>query len=178
MGLSADFNFPQGFWRDPLYLLVLFSCWANYSWSEIHFWSSVYVFFKKMPFRPNKQRVNSGKVVHNSSKTTWVSPLPFIASPPPKSLFFFDHFQSSSHYCDWNLYVGLGVAWSHTVGAAIFHWAFCLLGFFISKPSPLELSPLLTIKDAPSPPPPTLPILSHDPLPLLMWNSYVTSRRN
>lgn len=41
-----------------------------------------------------------------------------------------------------------------------------------------EPSPLLTIKDVLSPPPPTPPILSHDPLPLLMWDSYVTSQAN
>lgn len=36
------------------------------------------------------QRVNSGKVVplYNSSKTTSLNPLPFIASQPPKCLFF------------------------------------------------------------------------------------------
>lgn len=70
------------------------------------------------------------------------------------------------------------VLWFHTVGASMFHWAFCLLSFFISKPGPLKPSPLLTIKDVPSPPPPTPPILSHDPQPLLMWDSYVTSQAN
>lgn len=43
-----------------------------------------------------------------SLKTTSLNPLPFIASPPPKCLFFFFflHFQPSSHYCCWDLYVG------------------------------------------------------------------------
>lgn len=115
-----------------------------------------------------------------SLKTTSLNPLPFIASPPPKCLFFFFFYISSRVLITAvEIYMlGRRVAWSHTVGASIFHWAFCLLSFFISKPSPLEPSPLLTIKDVPSPPPPTPPILSHDPVPLLMWDSYVTSQAN
>ncbi len=59
----------------------------------------------------------------------------------------------------------------HSRGFAL---SLCLLsvqGLFLRTEPPLQ-----TIKDAPSPPPPTPPILSHDPLPLLMWDSYVTSR--
>lgn len=45
---------------------------------------------KKLLFRPYDKKVNSGKVLllYNSSKTTSVNPPPFIASLPPKCLFF------------------------------------------------------------------------------------------
>lgn len=148
----------------------------------VEIFQSVTLLSKTLLFRPYNQRVNSGKVVllYNFPQNNIIkSPAIYSISTSKVSLFFFFYISSRVLITAVEIYMlGRRVAWSHTVGASIFHWAFCLLSFFISKPSPLEPSPLLTIKDVPSPPPPTPPILSHDPVPLLMWDSYVTSQAN
>lgn len=104
-----------------------------------------------------------GSVVlsHNSPPKTPVNPLLFIASASPKCLFFWSFpAEFSLLQLRFICRVGVGVAWSHTAEAAVFHWAFCLLIFFISSPRPPEPSPLLTIKDAPvsAPSDPTNPL--------------------
>lgn len=121
--------------------------------------------------KPYDPRVNSGKVtlLYYFSQTRSLN-LPAIYSISTSKVFlFFLNISSQVLITVGQIYMlGWRVAWSHTVGDSIFHWALCLFSFFISKPSPLGPSPLLTIKDVPSPPTPTPPILSHDPLPLLI----------